>query len=180
MTRRLSTENTAASGSKPSRSPSEGEASTLNQMSADVAAPSRRERPRREPRKSPSLRPSVVSESIEEINSTTPSLDEPIRLPPTKRSSSTLLPTAHEGAGRMDLEPATNLLPGVRLPADEADWTFGRWSGDSSPDPLAALARSVEDGEQNQPSTDSAALAADLVAEAVATYEEKAWRGAAI
>ncbi len=82
----------------------------------------------------------------------------------------TVVPTAAEATGS-DLEPATNLLPEFGSSAADTDWTSPLASGTTEPDPLAALARSVEDGEQNQPSTDSAALAADLVAEAVATYE---------
>jgi type IV pilus assembly protein PilB len=82
----------------------------------------------------------------------------------------TVVPTAADAAGSV-LEPATNLLPEFASSADDSDWPSPPSSGTTEPDPLAALARSVEDGEQNQPSTDSAALAADLVAEAVATYE---------
>ncbi len=82
----------------------------------------------------------------------------------------TVFPTAADATGLV-LEPATNLLPEFGSGADDTDWTAPPASGTTDPDPLAALARSVEDGEQNQPSADSAALAADLVAEAVATYE---------
>ncbi len=81
-----------------------------------------------------------------------------------------VIPTAGEPYGS-ELEPATNLLPEFVSSAADADWTSDSSSTESDPDPLAALARSVEHGEHNQPTTDSAALAADLVAEAVATYE---------
>ena len=66
----------------------------------------------------------------------------------------TLPRTAPGGAGRVDLEPATSLLPEFGPSADEADWSLDDGSGALDADPLAALARSVEDGEQNQPSTD--------------------------
>ena len=88
----------------------------------------------------------------------------------TEEVDLTIFPTAPDAAGSV-LEPATNLLPEFASSPDDTDWTSPPSSGTTEPDPLAALARSVEDGEQNQPSTDSAALAADLVAEAVATYE---------
>ena len=112
----------------------------------------------------------VVSEHEEDQLTTV--LVEPIDAT-DKKVELTMHPTGDGGAGRLDLEPATSLLPEFGSASDETDWSLDAGSGALDPDPLAALARSVEDGEQNQPSTDSAALAADLVAEAVATYEVK-------
>ncbi len=68
------------------------------------------------------------------------------------------------------LEPATSLLPGFG--SDTADDHHGV-SGDelaSAADELADLARSVEEDDP-PPSADSTTLAADLVAEAVVTYQ---------
>ena len=71
------------------------------------------------------------------------------------------------------LEPATNLLPTFgRLTRGQAV----RWRQERSPgggtDELAELALSVQ-GRRAAPSADSAVLAADLVAEAVATFQEQ-------
>jgi len=77
------------------------------------------------------------------------------------------------------LEPATSELPGVEpdVTGDDAGVGGGR---DFTANELAALALSVqgsepvsEQGSELQPSTDSTTLAADLVAEAVATYQEQ-------
>src|SRR5664280_1690996 len=77
------------------------------------------------------------------------------------------------------LEPATSELPGVEpdVTGDDAGVGGGR---DFTANELAALALSVqgsepvsEQGSEVQPSTDSTTLAADLVAEAVATYQEQ-------
>jgi type IV pilus assembly protein PilB len=69
------------------------------------------------------------------------------------------------------LEPSTSVLPVFGSSLEDADWAPDA-GGTTEPDPLAELARSVEDGEQQQ-GTDSTDLAADLVAEAVATYQQK-------
>jgi type IV pilus assembly protein PilB len=75
------------------------------------------------------------------------------------------------GDGSDHLEPATSLLPEFGANHDVPDWLTPSNSSAVSEDPLAELARSVEDEEQ--PSADSTALTADLVAEAVATYQEQ-------
>ena len=75
-----------------------------------------------------------------------------------------------EGVTGEDLEPATSLLPKFGAEQEVSDWS----TADDGPDPLAELARSVQD-EERLPSADddSTTLAADLVAEAVATYQQQ-------
>ena len=74
------------------------------------------------------------------------------------------------------LEPTTNELPGAEpdVIGDDAHVGDGR---DFTADELVELALSVHGGDVQpsdaQPSTDSTTLAADLVAEAVATYQEQ-------
>ena len=69
------------------------------------------------------------------------------------------------------LEPTTSELPDVKpdVTGDDAHVGDGR---DFTADELAELALSVQ-GSDVQPSADSTTLAADLVAEAVATYQEQ-------
>ncbi len=76
------------------------------------------------------------------------------------------------GEGTQYLEPATSLLPEFGANQNVSVWSTTGTTHDANADPLAELARSVEDEEQ-LPSADSTALAADLVAEAVATYQEQ-------
>jgi type IV pilus assembly protein PilB len=84
------------------------------------------------------------------------------------------LATMPEAAAERDdpLEPATSVLPQFASDPESLDWSVGAPDSDEDADPLAALARSVEDQEQT-PGSDSTTEAADLVAEAVATYQEK-------
>ena len=70
------------------------------------------------------------------------------------------------------LEPATNLLPTFGANTGLADLVVPSSPPPTAQDELAELARSVQD-EEPVPDVDSTALAADLVAEAVATFQEK-------
>jgi type IV pilus assembly protein PilB len=80
--------------------------------------------------------------------------------------------TAADVAGQTEiLEPAGALLPEFDS-APEASWAGSADVVTPPVDPLAELARSVQDDEESPP-PDSAALAADLVAEAVATFQEQ-------
>ena len=76
------------------------------------------------------------------------------------------------GAAGEDLEPATSLLPEFGAKQDQSGWSDSDSGSATGSDPLAELARSVQD-EERLPDSDSTTLAADLVAEAVATYQEK-------
>ena len=81
------------------------------------------------------------------------------------------------GATTGGLEPATNLLPtfGTGLaPPDPStpDVPTSSVPPEPATDQLAELALSVRD-EEDPPNPDSAVMAADLVAEAVATYQEQ-------
>jgi type IV pilus assembly protein PilB len=70
------------------------------------------------------------------------------------------------------LEPATSLLPEFESNTTIPDLKAAGNALESSADELAELALSVQD-DGNQPGSDSTDLAADLVAEAVATFQEQ-------
>lgn len=76
------------------------------------------------------------------------------------------------GAEPPTLEPATSLLPTFGADTDARDVTVVEGTPVVSTDELAELARSVE-GSEEAPSADSTVQAADLVAEAVATFQEQ-------
>ncbi len=69
-------------------------------------------------------------------------------------------------------EPAANLLPEFESNTTIPDLAAAGNALESSTDELAELALTVQDGG-NQPGSDSTDLAADLVAEAVATFQEQ-------
>ncbi len=80
--------------------------------------------------------------------------------------------SAQSGPETETLEPATNLLPAFGAHHEGPDPVVRSNPLAGGADELAELALSVRDEEQ-VPSADSAVLAADLVAEAVATFQEQ-------
>jgi type IV pilus assembly protein PilB len=69
------------------------------------------------------------------------------------------------------LEPATSLLPTFAEGLVTPDLPVSTDPSEAAVDPLAELARTVQ-SEEVKPAADSTAMAADLVAEAVATFQE--------
>jgi type IV pilus assembly protein PilB len=82
-------------------------------------------------------------------------------------------PAADQQAVAAPLEPATSLLPAFGADVVTPDFPSSASQGGGPVDPLAALAQSVQEVEQQYPDDDSTTLAADLVAEAVATFQEQ-------